>query len=125
MPFLERQFFTQMTVERREVKIGKPLLTGSALCGDEFRNICDVETILSETDVLIENTHFPSLIHIAKIPISKVLIANKVDNTRLWLGESTRNGLQPSSRQFQTDAGWQYRVKLFILGTVANVSLLT
>ena len=29
-PFLERQFFTQMTVERREEKVGKPLLTGSA-----------------------------------------------------------------------------------------------
>ena len=32
-PFLERQFFTQMTVERREEKVGKPLLTGSALGG--------------------------------------------------------------------------------------------
>ena len=50
-PFLERQFFTQMTVERREEKVGKPLLTGSALGGDKFRDICicDMETIPPET----------------------------------------------------------------------------
>ena len=53
-----------MTVERREEKVGKPLLTGSALSGDKFRDICDMETIPPETDVLINN---------AKIPISKVL----------------------------------------------------
>ena len=49
-----------MTVERREEKVGKPLLTGSALGGDEFRDICDMETIPLETDVLINNAHFPS-----------------------------------------------------------------
>ena len=53
-----------MTVERREEKVGKPLLTGSALGGDKFRDICDMETIPPEKDVLINN---------AKIPISKVL----------------------------------------------------
>ena len=53
-----------MTVERREEKVGKPLLAGSALGGDKFRDICDMETIPPETDVLINN---------AKIPISKVL----------------------------------------------------
>ena len=42
-----------MTVERREEKVGKPLLTGSALGGDKFRDICDMETIPPETDVLI------------------------------------------------------------------------
>ena len=36
MPIFERQFFTPMTVERREEKVGKPLLTGSALGGDKF-----------------------------------------------------------------------------------------
>ena len=59
MSFFERQFFTLMTVERREEKVGKPLLTGSAL-GDKFRDICDMETVLPETDVLISNAHFPS-----------------------------------------------------------------
>ena len=45
-PFLERQFFTQMTVERREEKVGKPLLTGSALfesyhlIGPSSRQLC-------------------------------------------------------------------------------------
>ena len=34
---------------------------------------CDMETILPETNVLISNAHFPSYIHIAKFPISKVL----------------------------------------------------
>ena len=53
-----------MTVERREEKVGKPLLTGSALGGDKFRDICDMETIPPEKDVLINN---------AKIPNSKVL----------------------------------------------------
>ena len=53
-----------MTVERREEKVGKPLLAGSALGGNKFRDICDMETILPGTDVLINN---------AKIPISKVL----------------------------------------------------
>ena len=60
MPFFERQFFTEMTVERREEKVGKPFLTGSALSGDKFCNICDMETIPPETDVLINNAHFPS-----------------------------------------------------------------
>ena len=60
MPFFERQFFTQMTVERREEKVGKHLLTGSALGGDKFRDIWDMETIPPETDVLINNAHFPS-----------------------------------------------------------------
>ena len=46
-----------MTVERREEKVGKPLLTGSALGGDKFRDICDMETIPPETDVLINNAH--------------------------------------------------------------------
>ena len=59
MPFFERQFFTQKTVERREEKVGKPLLTGSTLGGDKFHNICDMETIPPETDVLINNAHFP------------------------------------------------------------------
>ena len=49
-----------MTVERREEKVGKPLLTGSALGGDKFRDICDMETIPPETEVLINNAHFPS-----------------------------------------------------------------
>ena len=48
-----------MTVERREEKVGTPLLTGSAL-GDKFRDICDMETIPPETDVLINNALFPS-----------------------------------------------------------------
>ena len=33
----------------------------------------DMETILPETNVLRSNAHFPSYIHIAKFPISKVL----------------------------------------------------
>ena len=41
MPFLERQFCTQMTVKGIEEKIGKPLLIGSALGGDKFHDICD------------------------------------------------------------------------------------
>ena len=49
-----------MTVERKEEKVGKPLLTGSTLGGDKFRDICDMETIPPETDVLINNAHFPS-----------------------------------------------------------------
>ena len=57
---MERQFFTQMTVERREEKVGKPLLTGFALGGDKFRGICDMETIPPETDVLINSAHLPS-----------------------------------------------------------------
>ena len=36
------------------------LLTGSALGGDKFRDSCDMETIPPETDVLINNAHFPS-----------------------------------------------------------------
>ena len=48
-----------MTVERRERKVGKPLLTGSALGDDKFLDICDMETILPEPDVLINNAHFP------------------------------------------------------------------
>ena len=49
-----------MTVERREEKVDKPLLTGSAPGGDKFSDICDMETILPETDVLIKNAHFLS-----------------------------------------------------------------
>ena len=49
-----------MTVERREEKVGKPLLAGSALGGDKFPNIYDMDTIRPETDVLINNAHFPS-----------------------------------------------------------------
>ena len=60
MPFFERQFFTQITVGRREEKVGKHLLTGSALGGVKFRNICDMETIPPETDVLINKAYFPS-----------------------------------------------------------------
>ena len=60
MPVFERQFFTKKTVERREEKVGKPLLTGSTLGGDKFHNICDMETIPPETDVLINNAQFPS-----------------------------------------------------------------
>ena len=86
-PFSERQFFTQMTVERREEKVGKPLLTGSALGGDKFRNICDMETIPPETDVLINNAHFPSFIS-PKFPFRRSWIANEVGNTRLRWGES-------------------------------------
>ena len=50
-----------MTVERREDKAGKPLLTGSSLGGDKYLDICDMETVPPETDVLINNAHFPSL----------------------------------------------------------------
>ena len=60
MPFFERQFFTQVTVDRREEKVGKPLFTGSALGGDKFRNICDMKTIPLETDVLVNAAHFSS-----------------------------------------------------------------
>ena len=49
-----------MTVGKREEKVGKPLLTRSALGGDKFRNMCDMETIPTETDVQINNAHFPS-----------------------------------------------------------------
>ena len=49
-----------MTVEEREEKVGKLLLTGSALGGDKFCDFCDMETILPEPNVLIENAHFPS-----------------------------------------------------------------
>ena len=49
-----------MTVERKEEKVGKPLLTGSTLGDDKFRDICDMETIPPETGVLINNAHFPS-----------------------------------------------------------------
>ena len=73
MPFFERQFFTQMTVERREEKVGKPLLAGSALGSDKFRNICDMETIPPETDVLINNAHFPSFTS-PKFPIVALLM---------------------------------------------------
>ena len=85
-PFFERQFFTQMTVETREEKVGKPLLTGSALGDDKFRNICDMETIPPETDVLINNAHFPSFIS-PKFPFPRSRIANEVGNTRLRWGE--------------------------------------
>ena len=60
MPFFEQQFFTQMTVERKEEKVSKPLLTRSVLGCDKFHGICDIETIPPETDVLINNTLFPS-----------------------------------------------------------------
>ena len=60
--YIEYRFeaYLQMTVERREEKVDKPLLTGSAPGGDKFSDICNMETILPETDVLIENAHFPS-----------------------------------------------------------------
>ena len=45
---------------RWKSSLGKPLLAGSALGSDKFRNICDMETIPPETDVLINNAHFPS-----------------------------------------------------------------
>ena len=51
-----------MTVERKEEKVGKPLLTGSTLGGPKFRDICDMETIPPETDVLINNAHFPVIL---------------------------------------------------------------
>ena len=49
-----------MTVEEREEKVDKLLLTGSALGSDKFCDFCDMETILPEPNVLIENAHFPS-----------------------------------------------------------------
>ena len=52
--------YLQMTVERREEKVDKPLLTGFAPGGDKFSDICNMETLLPETDVLIKNAHFPS-----------------------------------------------------------------
>ena len=61
-----------MTVERREEKVGKPLLTGSALGGNKFRNICDMETIPPEEDFLVNNAHFPSFTP-PKFPFLKVL----------------------------------------------------
>ena len=45
-----------MTVERREEKVGKPLLTGSALDGDKFRDKCDMETIPPETQFSLLGT---------------------------------------------------------------------
>ena len=87
MPFFERQFCTQMTVKRIEEKVGKPLLTGSALGGDKFRDIWDIETIPPEIVVLINNVHFPSFT-LPKFPFQRSSIANEVDNTQLWLGES-------------------------------------
>ena len=72
--YIEYRFeaYLQMTVERKEEKVDKPLLTGSAPGGDKFSDICNMETILPETDVLITKRIF-SIIHIAKIPISKAL----------------------------------------------------
>ena len=72
--YIEYRFeaYLQMTVERREEKVDKPLLTGSAPGGNKFSDICNMETILPETDVLITKRTF-SIIHIAKIPISKAL----------------------------------------------------
>ena len=60
--YIEYRFeaYLQMTVERREEKVDKPLLTGSAPGGDKFSDICNMETILPETDVLKKNAHFPS-----------------------------------------------------------------
>ena len=60
--YIEYRFeaYLQMTVERREEKVDKPLLTGFAPSGDKFSDICNMETILPETDVLIKNAHFPS-----------------------------------------------------------------
>ena len=95
MAFFEREFFTQMTVGRREEKVGKPLLTGSALGGDKFRNICDMETIPPETDVLINNAHFPSFTS-PKFPFRRSSITNEVDNTRPWLGESRADERTPT-----------------------------
>ena len=64
-------FHPDAILERREEMVGKPLLTGSALSSDNLQDICDVEAVPPEADVLIKNTF--SIIHIAKIPISKVL----------------------------------------------------
>ena len=64
-------FHPDAVLERREEMVGKPLLTGSALSSDNLQDICDVEAVPPEADVLIKNTF--SIIHIAKIPISKVL----------------------------------------------------
>ena len=136
MPFFERQFFTQKTVERREEKVGKPLLTGSALGGDKFRDICDMETIPPETDVLINNAHFPSYIHIAKIPISKVLNRQRSGQYTAVVRRVESRSATDFNRQVDNfkpaRAG---RVKLFhrqrtigvfsLLGTVTDVSLLT
>ena len=49
---VERREEKRREEKRREEKVGKPLLTGSALDGDKFRDICDMETIPPETDVL-------------------------------------------------------------------------
>ena len=37
----------------KEKKVGKPLLTQSALSSDEFHEFCDMVTIPPETDVVI------------------------------------------------------------------------
>ena len=57
-PFFERQFFTveRREEKRREKKVGKPLLTGSALDGDWFRDICDMDTIPPETQFSLLDT---------------------------------------------------------------------
>ena len=102
-PFLERQFFTQMTVERREEKVGKPLLTGSALGGDKFRDICNMETIPPETDVPITNAHFPSFTS-PKFPFPKSPTKWTI-HVKLFNRQTTIGGFS-------------------LLGTVTDVSLL-
>ena len=86
--YIEYRFeaYLQMTVERREEKVDKPILTGSAPGGDKFSDICNMETILPETDVLIKNAHFPSFT-LPKFPFRRPEIANEVGNTPLRLGE--------------------------------------
>ena len=75
MPFFEGHFFTQMTVLH------------SARSSDKCHDICDMETIPPETDVLIKNAHFPSFLA-PKFPFRRSQIANEVDNTRPRLGKS-------------------------------------
>ena len=77
MPFFERQFFTQMTAaERREEKFGKPLLTGSALGGDKFRNISfhfkvkinEAEFIVKGKEILsVQKPEYSSKLYLAEI----------------------------------------------------------
>ena len=72
--YIEYRFeaYLQMTVERGEEKVDKPLLTGFAPSGDKFSDICNMETILAAKRCPDKKRTF-SIIHIAKIPISKAL----------------------------------------------------
>ena len=81
-----------MTVERREEKRreGKPLLTGSALGGDKFRDICDMETIPPETEVLINNAHFPSFTS-PKFPLLNSHRGEKLFSNKIALGMKQNN----------------------------------